>query len=71
MADELNVTKTGRCRQLLSKGLYINAGLPPGEEVAGDGSFWCGTTQTSMGPDNQVCDSECCCDATRHCYEAP
>ena len=71
MSDELNVTQaTGRCRQLLSKGLYISAGLPPGEEMTGDESFWCGKTQTIMGPDDQVCDGEDCCDSTRDCYEA-
>ena len=71
MADELYVTQsTRRCRQLLSKGLYLNAGLPPGEEVAGDGNFWCGKTQHMLGPDRQVCDDECCCDPSRDCYEA-
>ncbi|MEZ6145949.1 MAG: hypothetical protein R3B91_11150 [Planctomycetaceae bacterium] len=30
-----------RCRCLLSKGLYINAGLEPGKEATGDGNYWC------------------------------
>ena len=51
MSEELKVIETGaRCRSLLSKGLYINAGLPPGEEAAGDGNFWCGKTQTIFAP---------------------
>lgn len=62
---------TERCRHLLSKGLYVNAGLPPGEEATGDGYFWCGKTQTAYGPDTQFCDGENCIDGGRSCYEAP
>ena len=72
MSDELKLSETGtRCRNLLSKGMYINAGLPPGEEIVGDGHFWCGVNQESYGPDDRICDGENCCDATRSCYEAP
>jgi hypothetical protein len=72
MADELKIIETGvRCRNLLSKGLYINAGLLPGEEATGDGNFWCGQTQTIYGPDDRLCDGEYCTDTTRTCYEAP
>ncbi len=58
-----------RCRSLLSKGLYINAGLPPGKEAVGDGNFWCGKTQTTYGPDDRLCDGSECRDASRSCYE--
>ena len=72
MADELKTIQTGeRCRHLLSKGLYINQGLPPGEEATGDGNFWCGQNQTTYGPDDQLCDGDACRDASRSCYEAP
>jgi len=72
MADELNVIQTGeRCRNLLSKGLYINHGLPPGEEAVGDGHFWCALNQSTYGPDDQICSGETCCDTTRSCYETP
>ena len=72
MADELNVIQNReRCRRLLSKGLYINAGLPPGEEATGDGNFWCGHTQTIYGPDDRLCDGDECTDTTRTCYEKP
>jgi hypothetical protein len=71
MSDNLKVLYTAeRCRQLLSKGLYINAGLPAGQEAAGDGNFWCGKTQTIFGPDDRLCDGEQCRDSTRSCYEA-
>ncbi len=66
----LEIIQTGqRCRELLSKGLYINAGLPAGEEAAGDGNFWCGKTQTIYGPDDRLCNGEECTDSTRSCYE--
>ncbi|MCA9068788.1 MAG: hypothetical protein KDA84_07690 [Planctomycetaceae bacterium] len=67
---EIVDTTAERCRHLLSKGLYINAGLPPGEEIAGDGNFWCAHTQTIYGPDKKLCDKEPCCDPTRGCYES-
>ena len=72
MSHELNVIQTAaRCRYLYSKGLLINAGLPPGEEIVGDGYFWCAHTQTQRGPDTRYCDKQSCCDPTRSCYEAP
>jgi len=72
MAQSLKIIQRGeRCRQLLSKGLYINHGLPPGQEAAGDGNFWCGRNQTTFGPDNQICDGESCRNTVRSCYEAP
>jgi hypothetical protein len=71
MTEELNVldNTATRCRQLLSKGLYTNAGMPAGEKATGDGHFWCGKTQTIFGPDDRICDAENCTDATRSCYE--
>ena len=72
MADDLKVlTNSVRCRHLLSKGLYINAGLPPGEKAVGDGNFWCAHTQGIYGPDDQLCNGEECIHAARSCYEAP
>ncbi len=74
MSDSLPVVKTDaapRCKSLLSKGLYINAGLPPGEEATGDGNFWCNHTQTILGPDDGLCDAENCTNPARSCYEAP
>ena len=70
MSQELPVLQNAaRCRSLLSKGLYINAGLPPGQEAVGDGNFWCGKTQTIFGPDTNLCDDEHCRDPSRTCYE--
>jgi len=55
----------------LSKGMYLNAGLPPEEHATGDGNFWCANTQTTYGPDKGFCNGEDCTDATRSCYETP
>ena len=70
MSAQLEVLPSGpRCSSLLSKGLYINAGLPKGKEVTGDGNFWCGKTQKIYGPDDRICDGDRCTNATRSCYE--
>jgi hypothetical protein len=50
--------------------MYINHGMPPGQEVAGDGNFWCGKTQRIYGPDDRLCDGEECRDSSRTCYES-
>ena len=63
------IPSSPRCGSLLSKGLYINHGLPKGKEVTGDGNFWCGKTQKVYGPDDRICDGDRCTDATRSCYE--
>jgi hypothetical protein len=70
MQHELNVVQGERCRHLLSKGLYLNAGLPKDDYPIGDGNFWCSLTQEIYGPDRGFCDGEHCTDATRSCYEA-
>lgn len=70
MSDEQYANQSQpRCRHLLSKGLYINAGLASGEEAAGDGNFWCAQTQSIMGPDEHLCDDEQCCQPGRTCHE--
>ncbi len=61
--------KNERCRFLLSKGMYLNFGLPEGEEVTGEGNFWCGRNQRNRGPDNQLCDLKACMNPKRTCYE--
>lgn len=70
-ADSSTATPPGtRCRSLLSKGLYINHGLPAGQEVAGEGNFWCGKTQTIFGPDRALCDRDECTGAVgRACFD--
>jgi hypothetical protein len=70
MSHELHVLHhPNRCRNLYSKGLFINAGLKPGEEATGDGNFWCAKTQTILGPDRKLCDGEFCLDRGRGCHE--
>lgn len=70
MSSEFHVLNhPDRCQCLYSKGLFINAGIKPGEEVTGDGNFWCAKTQTIMGPDRQLCGAEYCLNSARSCYE--
>ncbi len=76
MQHELEVVRGERCRHLLSKGLYLNAGLEidesdPTKYRIGDGNFWCANTQEIYGPDKGFCNGEECTNTTRSCYEAP
>ncbi|QDU43416.1 hypothetical protein Mal52_18900 [Symmachiella dynata] len=57
-----------RCRNLLCKGLYLNYGLA--ERVTGDGNFWCGKTQATYGPDDQLVGDGECRHTGRGCYES-
>ncbi|MCC7422890.1 MAG: hypothetical protein IT428_21655 [Planctomycetaceae bacterium] len=75
MASELPVlqplsTEAAPCRQLLSKGLFINARLPKGEQIVGNGNFWCNKTQATYGPDARLCDGNECRNEARGCYES-
>ncbi len=76
MQHELEVAQGERCRHLLSKGKYLNAGLEiddndPEKYRHADGNFWCSQTQTEFGPDKGFCNGEDCTDSSRACYEAP
>ena len=59
-----------RCRHLESKGMYINVNMPAGQEVAGDGHYWCEMTQAAFGPDNELCSDEDCVDSGRACHKS-
>jgi hypothetical protein len=59
-----------RCLSLRCKGMYLNAGLPPGERVAGDGHFWCSKTQRIFGPDDQLVGDGECRHSGRSCFES-
>lgn len=71
MSQQLSIVNQPRCRHLLSKGLYINAGLPEGQHLVGDGNFWCARTQRFLGPDQELCDHEHCTSPSRDCYVSP
>ncbi len=71
MSDELSelLPQAERCSNLLCKGMYTNAGQPAGQRVAGDGNFWCGKTQTIIGPDRNFVSDGTCRHTGRSCYE--
>lgn len=58
-----------RCTNLLCKGMYLNYGLPESKRVTGDGNFWCGKTQTTLGPDRNFVTDGDCRHPGRSCYE--
>ena len=49
--------------------MYTNVGQPAGTRVAGDGNFWCGKTQTILGPDRNFVSDGDCRHTGRACYE--
>jgi hypothetical protein len=72
MANELpqaEILSGERCKKLRCKGMYTNWGLPESKRVSGDGNFWCGQTQTIIGPDQQLVGDEECRNSGRLCYE--
>lgn len=71
MSDKLELLRTRRCRHLLSRGVFVNHGLPPGQEAVNeaDDQFWCGQNQTIFGPDDEICDIENCCNPSRGCHK--
>ena len=72
MSDELNVIPSAdRCRHLLYKGLFVNAGLETERAEPEDGNFWCARNQTTYGPDDRLCNARACRNPARRCYEAP
>ncbi len=72
MSDEFEVNnQRPRCRHLLSKGMFVNAGVPDDERADDEGYFWCGATHREFGPDNEFCDDDLCRDPARRCYEPP
>lgn len=60
MPDELKILDRPVCCHLRSKGMFINAGMPPGEELADDGNVWCLLTQEEFGPDGKLVSREHC-----------
>ncbi len=69
--DEQDQQPTGeRCLNLLCKGMYLNSGLPRDEWITGDGNFWCGKTQATYGPDDQLVGDGECRHTGRGCYES-
>jgi hypothetical protein len=78
MTEKLNILSDGeqlpqseRCSNLLCKGMFLNYGLPEGERVTGDGNFWCGKTQATYGPDDQLVGDGECRHVGRGCYDSP
>ena len=67
---ELPVIETGtRCRNLLSKGTFINHGLPPARKSPATGISGAAKRSGILGPDKKLCDLKPCCDSSRSCYE--
>ncbi|MCC7498833.1 MAG: hypothetical protein IT160_14725 [Bryobacterales bacterium] len=56
-----------RCSNLRWKGMFVSAQWDEAIPHGGDNLFWCLKTQTCLGPDGQLAESEQC-NASRSCF---
>ena len=56
-----------RCRFLTTKNLFVDTGKDPWDSLSAQ--YWCGLTQTCLGPDGQLCDDRQCL-PERGCFDA-
>jgi len=66
--DRLNTERPGLCSALHWKSQYIWSAPDPTVQPSNSGLFWCGLTQTCIGPDGKVAEPENCCSAERGCH---
>ncbi len=66
--DHLNTEREGLCTSLNWKSKFIWAKPDPTVPPSNSGLFWCGITQTCVGPDGQLAEPMNCCSANRHCH---
>lgn len=60
MSDKLEILAQPACCHLRSKAMYVNAGLPPSDELGDEGNFWCLLTQEPFGPDREEVNRQRC-----------
>lgn len=62
MSLQVLIAKGEVCRCLREKTLFYEPPELPGELAPGaaEGPFWCAQTQSLLGPDGQIADSESC-----------
>jgi len=66
--DHLNTEREGLCKSLHWKSQFIWSEPDPTVQASNSGLFWCGMTQTCVGPDGNLAEPIHCCSAERHCH---
>jgi len=68
LTDRFNTDRPGLCSSLHWKSQYIWSEPDPTVPASNSGIFWCGRTQTVIGPDGKVAEPENCCSSDRGCH---
>lgn len=66
--DRFNTDRPGLCSALHWKSQYIWSEPDPTVPASNSGLFWCGLTQTCIGPDGKLAEPENCCSEERGCH---
>ncbi len=67
-ADRFDTSRPNLCHALRWKGQFISVERDPNVPACNDGLFWCGYTQTCIGPDGELAEPGNCCSAGRACH---
>jgi hypothetical protein len=59
------------CQNLRTKGMFVFTEETPPPVECDTAVWWCIQTMQSVGPDDDACHRNFCCDPTRSCYEGP
>jgi hypothetical protein len=68
VSDRFNTERQGLCSALHWKRQYIWSDQDPNVPASNDGLFWCGMTQTCIGPDGKLAEPGNCCSSDRTCH---
>ena len=68
MSERFNTQREGLCSNLRWKSQYIWSEPDPSVPACNDGLFWCGLTQTCIGPDGKLAEPGNCCANGRQCH---
>lgn len=68
VSDRFNTERPGLCSALHWKRQYIWSEPDPTVPPSNDGLFWCGLTQTCIGPDGKLAEPGNCCSSDRGCH---
>jgi hypothetical protein len=67
-ADRFNTQRAGLCSCLRWKSQFIASEPDPTVPACNEGLFWCGHTQTCIGPDGNLAEPGNCSSGDRDCH---
>lgn len=67
-AERFNTNHPALCPTLRWKGMFILSERDPSVPPTNDGLYWCGQTQTCIGPDGKLAEPSLCSSPGRNCH---